>query len=292
MGYKIVACTASRSESGLLEPLIKAFRENGKFLVDVLELPISFSGAFETVQEYLRVHGRPDLAFTSYDRVEMLGACLAFFLNRVKIAQYHAGDVSGSGESFDDYVRFMITLCSDFQFCNSQESFTRCLRFLRLVGKPIQHVYCVGSLAFDDVTLDYSIVPSEAYDLVLYNPPNNAPEIIDSELDIIEKLLDKPTIWVHPNEDEGREKVLERIRKLAKKGLVKEQPTLPRAQFLALMKKAERCIGNSSAFFLEMPYLRKDEHIQVGVRNKNRQRIEVKLGASKRIVQIIRNIFQ
>lgn len=290
MGHKVIVCVASRSERQLSEGLIKELDASPKFEVDVLELPISFMGAFETTVQYLRTHGKLSLAFCSYDRVEMLGACLAFFLEGIKVSQYHAGDVSGTGEVADDYVRFMITLCSDIQFCNSAKSFTRCLRFLRLVGKPVEHCYHVGSLAFDNVDLDYSMVPSQPFDLVLYNPLPRRLDLMPVELNEIEKLLGrKLTLWIYPNEDKGREVVIERIKKLEREGKVKACNTLPRPQFLALMKKAEKIYGNSSSFFLELPYFGKN-HIHIGVRNKKRERIEVRSGASKKIVAILEKL--
>ena len=288
---RVCIATASRSERGLIEPLIAEFLKSGKFEVEVLELPLSFKGAFECVEEYLRTYGKPSLAFCSFDRVEMLGAALSFFLKRVKIAQCHAGDISGEGEVFDDYVRFMITLCSDIQFCNSEQSFKRCLNFLRLVGKPTENCIHVGSFAFDNIALDYSIVPKEPFDLVLYNPLTRGLDVMPKELDEIESIIgERLTLWVYPNEDEGREIVVDRIKKLEKTGKVKGLQTVPRPQFLALLEKAERCIGNSSSFFVELPYFNK-QHIHVGLRNKNRERIEVEPGASKQIVEFVEKFF-
>jgi len=288
---RIVVCTASRSERQLSQPLIEELKKSPKFKVEVLELPITFKGAYETVEEYIRVKGKPDLAFVNYDRLEMLGACLAFFIKGVRLAQYQAGDVSGEGEVYDDLVRFMITLCSDFQFCNSEESFKRCLKFLKLVGKPVKNCHHVGSFAFDNLTLDYSAVPNEPFDLILYNPLSRRVDLMEGELDMIEKLLgERLALWVYPNEDEGRDIVIERIRKLEAEGRVKGLETLPRPQFLALMEKAERVIGNSSSFFLELPYFKK-QHIHIGLRNRHRERIEVKPGASRRIVEILEKFF-
>lgn len=288
---KIVVCTASRSERGLTLPLINELKRSGKFDVEVLELPVSFKGALEIAEEYLRVKEKPDLVFCSYDRVEMLGACLVFYFNGVKIAQYHAGDF-GAGEGvFDDCVRFMITLCSDIQFCNSAKSFTRCLRFLRTAGKPVEHCYCVGSLAFDDVNLDYSVVPNEPFDLILYNPLPKRLDLMGEELNQVENLLgERLAIWIYPNEDVGRDIVIKRIKKLEREGKVIGYDTLPRPQFLALLEKAERVIGNSSSFFYELPYFGKS-HIHIGVRNRERERIEIKTGASKKIVKILEKLF-
>ncbi|MEM2385415.1 MAG: UDP-N-acetylglucosamine 2-epimerase [Candidatus Bathyarchaeia archaeon] len=289
MDNKIVICTASRSERGLSAPLVE---ELGKrFKVEVLELPISFKGAFDAAEEFVRARGKPDLAFCNYDRVEMLGAALAFYLNGVKIAQYHAGDLSGSGECLDDFVRYMITLTSTFQFCNGEKAFRRCLEFLKLVGKPTDKCFEVGSLAFDNYKPDYSLVPPCEYDLVVYNPLTGKPELIEKELSQIEGLIERFTVWIEPNEDPYREIIVERAKRLEAEGKVKFLNTVERQQFLALMEKAERVIGNSSAFFLELPYFGKN-HIHIGERNKYRERIIVKPGASRRIAEILEKLLE
>jgi UDP-N-acetylglucosamine 2-epimerase (non-hydrolysing)/GDP/UDP-N,N'-diacetylbacillosamine 2-epimerase (hydrolysing) len=160
-----------------------------------------------------------------------------------------------------------------------------------LVGKPTENCFHVGSFAFDNIALDYSIVPKEPFDLVLYNPLTRRLDVMPKELDEIEALIgERLTLWVHPNEDEGRQIVVDRIKKLEKAGKVKGLKTVPRPQFLALMERAERVIGNSSSFYLELPYWNK-HHIHIGLRNKNRERIEVKPGASKRIVEIVEKFF-
>lgn len=253
----------------------------------LLELPISFIGAFETANGFLRTH-RVDLAFCPFDRVEMLGACLAFFINNVPIHQIHAGDISGEG-TLDDAVRHIITLCSDFQFCNGAASHQRTLRLLELAGKRTDHCFEVGSIQFDDLEIDTCIIPKDSFDVVIYNPLTTRPNLMQSELDAIERLLDKRTIWIYPNEDMGREIIIERIRKLERNGKAKGYESLPRPQLLALLKHCDRAIGNSSAFFLELPYFGK-KHIHIGLRNKYREVVEPRIGGSDRIVKILEKI--
>jgi len=282
-----VVCTSSRSERGLIQPLIKELK-NSKFKVEVLELPTNFEGAYEVSSEFLRTH-KVDLAFCGFDRLEHFGACLAFFVNQVPIAQVYAGHISGEGV-WDDVVRHLITLCSTFQFCDSKKAYGRCLNLLKTADKPLDKCFLVGSLAFDNLEIDESIVPKEKFDLVLYNPLPLRPDLIQKELDEIEKLLDKPTIWVYPNEDEYREVVIKRIKKLEMEGKVKGVKSLPRSQYLALLKNCDRAIGNSSSFFLELPYFGKS-HIHIGIRNKKREKAEIKTGASKKIVEILEKYF-
>lgn len=290
MGYKklkVCVCTSSRSERGLLKPLIRRLNEHPRMSVSVLELPTDFTGAYEVALEFLRTH-RVDLAFCGFDRLEHFGGCLAFFVNQVPVAQVYAGQISGEGV-WDDVVRHLITLCSTIQFCDSEKAYKRCLELLKVTDKPTDKCFLVGSLAFEDLELDESIAPNKKFDLVLYNPLPLKPDLIQKELGEIERLLDKPTIWIYPNEDKYRETVIERIKKLEAKGKVKGYKTLPRPQYLALLKNCERAIGNSSSFLLELPYFGKS-HIHIGARNNKREFVEIRKGGSDRIVKILEKV--
>jgi UDP-N-acetylglucosamine 2-epimerase len=286
---KIVFCTASRSERSLIQPLLNRIEAHPKMDLSLLELPLSFRGALEVASEFLK-HNQVDLAFCPFDRVEMLGACIAFFLKNMKIAQIHAGDISGGG-THDDIIRHMITLYSDIQFCNGGKSHQRTLRLLRTVGKPIKNCYEIGSIHFDDFDdnlIGALWIPPQPFDLVLYNPLTRRPDLVPKELNEIEQLLDKSTVWIHPNEDAGRELILKKIEELKQKG-VNGYTTVSRPQFLYLMKNCERAIGNSSAFIYELPAFNKN-HIHIGLRNKDREPVEIRVGGSDRIVKILENL--
>jgi UDP-N-acetylglucosamine 2-epimerase len=290
----IVICTASRSERELQQPLVEAFGDR----CEVLELPVDFREAYDRVLAYL--HGgvvcldegkslcqnKPKVAFCSFDRPEMLGAAFAFYFNGVPIAQYHAGDTGVNAQ--DDYIRDMITMVSTFQFCNSVDSYQRCLRLLFDFKKPLIRCYEVGSFAMEGVKLDASIVPKERYDLILYNPPLGvSAKVIGEELTELVSYINKLVVWICPNEDVGRDIVIRRIDNCIFNGLhITKSETLPRGQFLALMRDADRVIGNSSSFFLELPFFRKD-HIHVGIRNRYRKPVEPGVGASEKIVKVI-----
>lgn len=300
----ICFCTASRSERELVEPVIRRLEKHPRFNLHVLELPVNFRDAFDTVLRFL--HGtthivggwsiglsspqKPDLAFCSFDRTEMLGAALAFFTNNIPIAQIHAGDQSLEG-TFDDITRHQITLCSTIQFCNGMNSYWRVIDVLMPLDRSIENCYEVGSIQFDDMEIDYSAVPGEPFDLVLYNAPTRKPDLIPEELDEIESMLDKLTLWVDPNEDIGRDLIVERIKTLEEKGQVRMIRTLPRAQFFGLLQSNIRCIGNSSSFFLELPYLNSKQHIHIGVRNKGREHGTFRPGGSVRIIEALERFF-
>lgn len=299
----IAFCTASRSERALIEPIVRRLRKHPRFDVLVMELPTKFTDAIYRVwsaingtthfvgewsiqiQKPLEFH----LAFCPFDRVEMFAAATAFFLKNVPIAQIHAGDISKEG-THDDTLRHQITLMTDIQFCNGEQSYQRAKTLLELAGKSTDSCFEIGSIQFDDLTIKHSAVPDEEFDLVLYNPPTRKPYLIHKELDEIELLLERHTLWIMPNEDDGRETIIKRIEKLERNGKVKGIDTVEREDFFGLLEKSERCIGNSSSFFVELPYFNK-EHIHIGVRNKGRERVEAQPGGSDRIIKCLEEIY-
>ena len=64
---------------------------------------------------------------------------------------------------------------------------------------------------------------------------------------------------------------------------------LPRPQFLGLLKNCKRFISNSSATIYEAPHFLKPEQIvHIGDRNKNRDKGPFEIGASDKIVKILK----
>lgn len=282
----IYFCTASRSERGLIEPLLH--RLGKKFELKIVELPMSLPEAYVTMEDLLK-KDKPDLVFTPFDRIEMLGASLGCLTSNVPTAQIHAGDISVNG-AWDDVTRHIITLGSSFQFCMSEESHSRAKSLLSMVGKSIEHCYQVKPIHFDDIEVDISVTPDEPFDLIVYNPPTTKIDEIYDDLWQIEELLeDKPTVWIEPNGDEGSNIILETMADLQNDGKIISMKSVPRPQFLGLLARCERAIGNSSSFFLELPYFGKT-HIQIGSRNMGRESFKPEdavAGGSDEIVKLL-----
>lgn len=296
---RVIVCWSNRSERGLLDPVIKRLRkyfEVTEFRMGKGEDPFKMGGLFESTHAFFN-ECQPDLVITPFDRKEQIFVALAARMLNLKVAQLHAGDISQEG-CWDDQVRHMISLCCDYLFCNGEESAERARKLVRLTGSSAK-VFEVGSTAFDDLEINTSACPrgGVSFDVVVYSPPTRRPDLIEKELDEIESLLDKPTVWIGPSGDLGsdlitsRAKELERMSKLGVgewgEGKVKFRPNLPRPKLLGLLKECTRAIGNSSAFFCELPFFGKS-HIHIGVRNKGREIVKVKTGGSDRIVEILR----
>lgn len=290
MVARIWFCTASRSERGLVDPLLKRLGENPRFELNRVDIfPATFDDAYHQVRAEVFETGRPDLAFTPFDRVEMLGAAIGLATSNIPTAQIHAGDMSREG-SWDDYVRHMITLCSKVQFCVSDASYLRALRLLETAGKPTQHCYRVRSIHFDDLEVDESLALNEPFDLVVYNPPTSRPDLINKELAEIEALIDKKTVWIIPNEDIGGDRILRWVNETPKKHLIYLTPTLPRGKYMGLLARCTRAIGNSSSFLLELPFFQKT-YVHIGVRNTGREVVQsVERGGSDDIIRILEGL--
>lgn len=286
---KVVVAYSNRSEKGLLDPVIRRLEKH--FEVIPFDMGASVAPAtFEMGRLYEKAYDflhecKPDLVITPFDRKEQIFVALAARMLNLKVAQIHAGDISREG-AWDDQVRHMISLCCDYLFCNGGESAERARELVKLTGGSAK-IFEVGSTAFDDIEVDTSSRPSEKFDLVIYHPPTKRPDLIEKELDEIESMLDKPTVWVGPSGDPGSDQIIARARKLEGEDKIRFYKNLPRPKFLGLLKECTRAIGNSSAFFCELPFFDK-KHVHIGIRNKGRKAVKIRAGGSDRIAEILR----
>lgn len=285
---KIVVAFSNRSEIGLLKPVIRRLKKHFEVVpfdmsgvaLDTFKLGDLYGAAYAFLHEC-----QPDLVITPFDRKEQIFVALASQMLNLKVAQIHAGDISREG-SWDDSVRHMISLVSNYLFCNGEGSAERARKLVELVGSSAK-VFEVGSTAFDDIEVDESACPEGPFDLIVYHPPTRRPDLIEKELDEIEAMLDKPVCWIGPSGDLGSELIADRIKEIEKTHKVNFYQNLPRPKFLGLLKRCERPIGNSSSYFCEAPFFSK-KHIHIGVRNMGRGTVKIKTGGSDRIAEILR----
>ena len=307
MTFKTLIPIGCRSDEGLIMPVIRRLEKDPAFEVMQYDLkPMDFIESYRiTVDKINEFH--PDLFFANADRVEMCGATAAAFHNKVKIAHYQAGVVNDPITTFDDVDRHVITLWSDIQFVENNEA-EDMVYILKLAQKgfdterdhgsynPYMKIFNVGCTHLDDLSVDESKVPingyagyRDPYDLILINypplsPTGKTPMEIGKRLteSIIKEFVpNRKKIWIGGNPD----------------GYFKFEcensiyyDHLPRPQFLGLLKNCQRFITNSSCAITEAPYFLKPEQIvMVGDRNRNRPAVECKPGGSDRIVAILKD---
>jgi hypothetical protein len=134
------------------------------------------------------------------------------------------------------------------------------------------NVHVVGISHLDDLEVDESKVPVEPYNLLLFNRESL------QATDWAALVTKGKCIQIGGNPDGVIPNMADAF-----------YPNLPRPQFLGLLKNCQRFITNSSAAIYEAPYFLKPEQIiMVGDRNKNRPRGPFQTGASDRIVEILK----
>lgn len=302
-----------RSDHGLTKGLIRRLEEHTKFECYIINLePADFIESYQITENYLHdmkfgkfdcpsPNIEFDLVLITGDRIEMAGCASAAFHNGVKIAHFYAGIVNSPLSTLDDVNRHVITLWSDIAFCEDRESTRRVFSLWITIGKidkkefyvnlkPLSEyrIHEVGISHLDDLEIDKSLVPDEPYDLVLYNPTTAIKE--DMKLGYFENDL---VIFIQPNPDS---KEFMKDWNIAKKKSFKNEifyDNLPRSQFFGLLKNCSRFIGNSSSAYYEaLHFLREDQIIMIGERNKNRSTPKkLEIGASDKIVKILEEYF-
>jgi GDP/UDP-N,N'-diacetylbacillosamine 2-epimerase (hydrolysing) len=281
-----------RSDAGLSAPIIKRLKESDWCDVQVVQLePQDFIPSYQIMDCICKGHRhignhnakKPDLVLIVGDRVEMCAAAAAAFHNQVKIAHYGAGIVNDPITTYDDVDRHCITLWSDICFTEGCEATSQATALLYGIKYP--EVFEVGIPHLDDLEIDESLVPDESYALFLRNAePLNKDGVYTIPWG--GKLL----IQIGGNPD-GKVRNHSEVHPYpAEAQRVIYYQNLPRPRFLGLLKNCQRFLTNSSAAYYEAPHFLKPEQIiMVGDRNKNRPRGPFQTGASDKIVEILKD---
>jgi len=99
---------------------------------------------------------------------------------------------------------------------------------------------------------------------------DEAPKQIRETLAAIVEL-GYPTVLIYPNSDSGGRKMIEVIREFENYPFIKTYKSLPRKEYLSLMKSASVMVGNSSSGIIDAPSLGLPV-INIGIRQEGRER--------------------
>jgi len=183
MKKKICAITGSRSEYGILRPIlfeienhcelelslivtgmhlseqygytIEGIRKDGFVIDAIVEMTLdSSSGSSMAKSTGLGIIGisqafqqiKPDIILIVGDRCEVLAASIAAIYMNIPIAHIHGGDKSIGGHA-DDSIRHAISKISHIHFAVSKESQERLLK----LGEESFRTFCVGSPVLDTI---------------------------------------------------------------------------------------------------------------------------------------------
>ena len=213
----------------------------------------------------------PDIVLILGDRIEIFAAASAASLLGIRVAHIHGGDVAVGVA--DDSMRHATTKLSHLHLAATRLSADRILA----MGERPDSVFVVGSPAIDGLD---SIPPLNEATwislgspeiLVQMHPTGHSDEIEhDLALSLFESLSESGRLVVMaPNIDPGSDGIR---RAILESGLPLIEH-LPRADFVALLRRLRLFVGNSSAGLLECAALGVPV-LDVGDRQAGRERAE------------------
>lgn len=299
----ILMSNSCRSDQALIKPISDRLEQEDWCVAHYLTLrPGNYLESYKICENYLNKYSNYDLCIVIGDRIEQLALCQCAFFHNIPIAVYGSG-ITNTIATFDDINRHSIALMADVCLCEDQNS-AKLTKLLKEVIQKITNdsgyylkdlerhdIHVVGNLYLDTIdNIDESLVPSEPYDLILINPET----LLQDKQENIHvfykawEFIDKDTIWIGGNPDCS----MNIDTKNYQPNFTTYYENVPRSQFLGLLRNCERFITNSSSAYYEAPYFLKPEQIiQVGERNKNRstpREWNQDYKTSERIVEIIK----
>ena len=221
---------------------------------------------------------KPDMILLLGDRTEPLAATIAGAYMNIPVAHVHGGDICGS---IDDPARHAITRFAHIHFPATQASAERILR----MGEEEWRVLSVGSPALD-VILNEDLLSSESLArqlgldlsrpliLLVQHPVttqvDEAAAQMKETLDAVTEVGHR-TVLIYPNSDAGGRSMIEVINEYESNHSIKAFKSLPRPEYLSLMKAASVLVGNSSSGMIDAPSFGLPV-VNIGIRQEGRER--------------------
>ena len=281
---RIALATASRSERGLLDPVIARLRsieahhpDLTRFQLVEPRLSTQWEGYF---YDWMTNGTKPDVILIPADRKEMVSLAMRCYYAEIPIFHMWAG--IGGTDTYDDLNRRVISSFSYLMMCEDEQAKER----LIASGEEPWRVHVTGTTHFDDLEVDESLCPKETYTLFLINPNQIDPQDTNQTLSKAVKLAtdsalfggDQKLVWIGSGDP--------LVNTLPLEG-VTFYNDLPRMQFLGLLKNCAAFVSNSSAGVYEAGFFGR-QVINPGKRNSKRNYAgDFKPGASDRIVDLL-----
>ena len=222
---------------------------------------------------------KPDMILVLGDRVEPLAATISGAYMNIPVAHIHGGDSTRGG--LDESARHAITKFAHIHFPATKISAQRIVK----MGEDEWRVHVVGSPALDIILSEPLLPPkaltekfgldlSQSLVLVVQHPVttqvDEAPKQMRETLEAIVEI-GYPTIIIYPNSDAGGHRMIEVIKQYDKYPLIETFKSLPRKEYLSLMKISSVMVGNSSSGIIDAPSFGLPA-INIGMRQEGRER--------------------
>jgi len=220
---------------------------------------------------------KPDYFIVLGDRSELLSACMAAVIAKVKIVHLHGGEVTEG--AIDEYVRHSITKLADLHFTSTDSHRKRVVQ----MGELSSSVINCGALGIESILRHKQLSNRELenelsyklegkYFVVAYHPETQKSEDnIQELLSALEHYPDYKKVFIYPNADAMSRSIISAVTEFSVK--FPEQVLLVKSLkhpiYLSLVKNSDLFLGNSSSGVIEVPYL-KTPTINIGDRQLGR----------------------
>lgn len=222
---------------------------------------------------------KPEIILILGDRIESFAAAVSGAYMNIPVAHIHGGDSSKGG--LDESARHAITKFAHIHFPATKLSAERIIK----LGEDEWRVHVVGSPAMDTI-LNEPLLPEEAVVrqfkldlsqplvLLIQHPVTTqvheaAEQMRETLSGIVE--LGYPTILIFPNSDAGGRSMIEVIKQYEGYPFIKIAKSLPRKEYLSLIKIANVMVGNSSSGMVDAPSFGLPV-VNIGIRQEGRER--------------------
>lgn len=244
-GFKIAKKINTMSSSDTVGGMSKAFGLGVIKITDALE------------------NIKPDILLLLGDRGEALAGAISGAHLNIPIIHIHGGDQGDDGAHIDDPIRHSITKFAHIHLPATKLSAKRIIK----MGEEEWRVNVVGSPALDDISSQdfyskkylekkYNINFKKPLILTLQHPSSTqagyAKIQMKETLDAL-KEVGENTILIYPNSDAGGRSMIKVIKGYENYNFLHTYKSLPRKDYLSLMKYASVMVGNSSSGTIDAP---------------------------------------
>jgi UDP-hydrolysing UDP-N-acetyl-D-glucosamine 2-epimerase len=252
----------------------KIHRVEAVFEKDSQEAVIEFISSF--LFKFLKKikENKPDIIFVQGDRPEMLAGAIAGAYLSIPVVHSHGGDVSST---VDEITRHSITKLSHLHFPATEQSAQRIIK----MGEDKSRVYVVGAPGLDAV-LSQKLLSKEEITkkygcpalLIIQHPVTaeikHASKQMEETMEAVKEIKEEAVV-IYPNADPGSREMIKVIEEYRKEPFIRIYKSIPRQDYLSLMKIAKAVLGNSSSGLIEAPSFNL-KVINIGTRQSKRER--------------------
>ncbi len=291
---KICFIYSNRAEYSELKPFIEYFQLNTITKVVDISKKIKKLGndlnLFKIYEECYKKFSKEKFDYICIlgDRRELPFITLAAFYLDIKIIHIAAGDFSESNTIYDQYIRPMISIPSNFQICFSKESKKSVEKLFLSIPYLKSNAHFLGNPVFkniDQTKIKRKI--KEEYDLVLLHPQSLSKKETEKDVKFLKgKIKNKKTIFILGNNDKNSGIILKFYKSLKNKKYIFKK-SLEKEKYFSLVKYCDNFFTNSSSID-EIKILNKKCIKIIGKRNQKRNKDSFNINSPELLLKLLK----